>query len=63
VGVGGVMANNRPPLFFCPNCKALFQVVKQKPGRKTSITTLLAKSAKHHFPLAKEDLASIATTT
>ena len=31
-------ASNSPPLFTCPNCKALYQLVKVEAGPETSDT-------------------------
>ncbi|PWT83920.1 MAG: hypothetical protein C5B58_05665 [Acidobacteria bacterium] len=37
--LGSVMgAGNSPPLFTCPNCKALYQVIKFEEGIKTPDT-------------------------
>jgi uncharacterized protein YbaR (Trm112 family) len=44
------MANNRPPLFFCPNCKALYQVVKTEAGPKTTDHDITCQECKAPFP-------------
>jgi uncharacterized protein YbaR (Trm112 family) len=44
------MVNNRPPLFFCPNCKALYQVVKTEAGPETIDRDTMCQECKAPFP-------------
>jgi predicted Zn finger-like uncharacterized protein len=44
------MANNRPPLFFCPNCKALYRVIKTEAGPETTDQDVICQECKAPFP-------------
>jgi predicted Zn finger-like uncharacterized protein len=44
------MANNRPPLFFCPNCKALYQVVRTEAGPEAADHEINCRECKAPFP-------------
>jgi hypothetical protein len=44
------MANNRPSLFFCPNCQALYQVVKVEAGPETTNREIACRLCDAPFP-------------
>ena len=51
------MANNRPPLFFCPTCKALYQVVKTEAGPETVNYDITCQECKAPFPAREGNFA------